>query len=72
MKTEEAKQGMKNSVGRAVAVALSVILQVLWIVGFAMKLTNYYAMISTVSSLLALAVVLRIYGTRINSAYKIS
>lgn len=72
MKTEEAKQGMKNSVGRAVAVALSVILQVLWIVGFAMKLTNYYAVISTVSSLLALAVVLRIYGTRINSAYKIS
>lgn len=72
METEESRQRMKNSVGRAVVVALSVLLQVLWIVALALKLTNYYAAISTVASLLALLVALRIYGEHINSAYKLS
>lgn len=72
MKTEEAKQGVKNSVGRAVMVALSVVLQVFWIVGFALKLTNYYAVISVAASMLALLVAFHIYGREINSAYKIS
>ncbi|MGN0342296.1 MAG: cardiolipin synthase [Roseburia sp.] len=72
MRTEESKQQIKNSVGRAVVVALSVLLQVIWIVALALKLTEYYAAISTIASLLALLVALRIYGEQINSAYKLS
>ena len=71
-RTEESRQQIKNSIGRAVVVALSVLLQVLWIVALAMKLTEYYAAISTIASLLALLVALRIYGEHINSAYKLS
>lgn len=72
METEESRQQIKNSVGRAVVVALSVLLQVVWIVALALKLTEYYAAISTIASLLALIVALRIFGEHINSAYKLS
>lgn len=72
MRTEESKQRMKNSVGRAVIVALSVLLQALWIVGLALKLNQYYAVVSVATSLLAAMLALRIYGDRMNSAYKMS
>lgn len=72
MKYETSAYTMKNSVNRAIFVALSVLLQVSWIVILAMKLTSYYAAISTVTSLIALLVVLRIYGKHMNSAFKIS
>ena len=70
--TEEAKISTKNSVRRLVMVVIAVLLQVAWIIGLALKLTNYYAAISTLASVLALLLVFRIYGLRINSAYKIS
>ena len=72
MQTEESKQRMKNSIGRAFLVLLAVLLQVIWIVGFAIKLTQYYAYISTAVSVLALIIAMRIYGEHINSAYKFS
>ena len=40
MKTEEKKQTMKNSVGRAFMAAFGVVLQVYWIVTFAIKLNS--------------------------------
>lgn len=70
--TEEAKISTKNSVRRLVMVAIAVLLQVAWIIGLAVRLTKYYAAISTLASVLALLLVFRVYGLRINSAYKIS
>lgn len=72
MKTEEKKQTMKNSVGRAFMAALGVVLQVYWIVTFAIKLNSYYAVLSTATSFVALILVFRIYGETYNSAYKMS
>lgn len=70
--TKEAEENTKNSVKRLVMVILSILLQVIWIISLAVKLTNYYAAISTLSSILALILVFRVYGLQINSAYKIS
>ena len=72
MQTEESKQRMKNSIGRAFFALLAVLLQIIWIVGFAIQLTQYYAYISTTVSILALIIAMRIYGEHINSAYKFS
>ena len=72
MKTEEKKQTMKNSVGRAFMAAFGVVLQVYWIVTFAIKLNSYYAILSTATSFVALILVFRIYGETYNSAYKMS
>lgn len=69
--TEEAKENTKNSIRRMVMVGIAVLLQVLWIVGLALKLTQYYAVISTLVSLCTLALVFHVYGLRINSAYKL-
>ena len=70
--TEEAKANSKNSVKRLIMVIISILLQLIWIIGLAVRLTNYYAAISTLASILALLLVFRIYGLQINSAYKIS
>ncbi len=70
--TEEKRENIKSSISRGVFVALSILLQVLWIVGFAMYMAKYYAAISLAASLLSLLIVLRIYGEHINSAYKVS
>ena len=71
-KTEEDRQTIKNSVGRGVVVAVSVLLQVAWITWLIIKLNNYYAAISLFTSLLSLLVVLHISGDKKNAAYKIS
>ena len=54
MQTEEKRQQIPNSIGRAVFVALSFLLQVGWILGFALYLTRYYAIVQLAASLLAL------------------
>lgn len=69
MLTEE-KTAVKNSIGRLVFVVLSVIIQISWIVFLFIMLNDYSAEISMVSSLLALALVLRIYGKHMNAAFK--
>ena len=66
------KESVKNSLGRALFVGVSLILQVGWIVGLVMKVNDYYAQISIVTSFLALAMVLRIYGKHQNGAIKTS
>ncbi|MCI2047939.1 MAG: cardiolipin synthase [Faecalibacterium sp.] len=70
--TGEKRENIQNSISRGVFVALSILLQVFWIVGFAMYMAKYYAVISLAASLLSLLIVLRIYGEHINSAYKVS
>ena len=70
--TKEAEENTKNSVRRLIMVVISILLQVVWIIGLAVWLTNYYAAISTLASILGLLLVFRVYGLQINSAYKIS
>ena len=71
-RTKEAEENTKNSVRRLIMVVISILLQVVWIIGLAVWLTNYYAAISTLASILGLLLVFRVYGLQINSAYKIS
>ena len=66
----EKKVEVKNSVGRMAFVVLSLFFQVGWIVLQVLKLNEYSAVISVLSSMMALAVVLRIYGSSKNAAYK--
>ena len=72
VRTEEKRQTIKNSVSRGVLVAVSVLLQVGWIVWLVLRLNRYYAFISLFTGLLSLLVVLHICSERMNAAYKIS
>ena len=69
MRAEE-KTLVKNSVGRMVFVGLSVLFQVGWIMLQILKLNEYSTFISLISGIVSLVVVLRIYGSSGNSAYK--
>lgn len=69
MRAEE-KTDVKNSISRMVFVVLLVLVQVGWIVLQVLRLNQYYAWISMASSLAALIMVLRIYASRENSAFK--
>ena len=71
-KTEEGRQTIKNSIGRLVLVALSVLLQVFWIFLLFVRLNRYSTVISLITSVLSLLVVLHICGDRMNAAYKLS
>lgn len=66
----EQKTAVKNSIGRLVFVALSVLLQVIWICVQAMKLNRYSTWISVATSVLTLVVVILFYGRRTNAAFK--
>lgn len=66
----EQKTAVKNSIGRLVFVALSVLLQVIWICVQAMKLNRYSTWISVATSVLTLVVVILLYGRRTNAAFK--
>ena len=68
--TNEAKTNVKNSVGRLVFVALVLLAQILWLLYLALKLTEYSTYISVASSILALIIVLYIYGRYENAAFK--
>ena len=70
--TKEAEENTTNRFRRLIMVVISILLQVAWIIGRAVCLTNYYAAISTLASILGLLLVFRVYGLQINSAYKIS
>ena len=70
MRTEE-KTDVKNSVGRMIFVVLSVLFQAGWIMLLVLRLNKYSAWISLATSIAALFVVIRVYASRENSAYKI-
>lgn len=69
MRTEQTTT-VKNSVGRLIFVGLSFLFQLAWIVLLVMKLNRYSVYINLFSSLLALVVILRIYGMHMNAAFK--
>ena len=70
--TEEKKQEMKNSIGRAIIVALAVLLQVGWLVGLFTKLAAYSTLLNTITMVAAVLVALSVYGSHMNAAYRIS
>ena len=69
MRTEE-RTSVKNSIGRLVFVTLSVIMQVIWICVLVIRLNRYSVGISLFSSIASFLIVLRLYGTHTNAAYK--
>lgn len=60
----------RNSVGRAMFVALSLLLQVGWLLLLIIELNTYSTYISLFTSILTSLVVLRLYSKHTNSAYK--
>lgn len=68
----EQKENVKNSVGRMLFVALSLFIQVGWILIQFLKLNTYSTVIALLSSLLALLVAIRIYCGNTNSAFKLA
>ena len=60
MRAEE-KANVKNSVGRLMLAALSILLQIGWLLFIMIKLNAYSSIISLLSSLLALSLALHIY-----------
>ena len=66
----EQKSNVKNSIGRLGVTGISIIIQVLWIIFLFIRLNRYSTAISLFSSILALIVVLHIYGRRSNAAFK--
>ncbi len=70
MRTEQ-KTNIRNSISRLFLVAVSVIIQVVWIVMLFFHLNSYSPYISFVTALVGLAVCLMIYGRRTNGAIKL-
>ena len=67
----EQKQSVKNSIGRLIFVGLSVLVQIGWFVLLGIRMQRYSTELALVGSILALLIVLRIYGRHINAAFKI-
>jgi len=70
MRTEQ-KTNVKNSVGRLLFVFLAILSQVIWIILQAIKLNEYSTVISLITSILALTLVLSLYGRHTTSTMKI-
>ena len=71
-KTEEARIDSRKSMGRLLVVILSCLLQVGWIIGFAVYLTDYYAIISVALSTMAMILIFQIFSRDLNAAQKIA
>ncbi len=69
MRTEE-KTNVKNSIGRMALVSLSILLQIGWLCLLVVRLNSHSAWISLVSSILAAFLVLHIYVSHANAAFK--
>ena len=67
---EEQKDHVKNSVGRLIFAALSILLQLVWLVVLFERLNEYSSTIALISSIVAFTVPLGIYGTQLNAALK--
>lgn len=62
----------KNSIGRTVLICICVLMQIGWLIYMLIQLNEHYAAIAAITSTLSLIVVLNIYGTERNSAFKIT
>ena len=59
-----------NAVVRIVFVGISLVLQVIWLLLLILRLNEYSALVSLISSVLALLLVLRLYSQQTNAAMK--
>ena len=66
----ETKGAVKNSVSRLIFAALSVLVQVLWILYLLVRLNTYSTWISLGTSVLSFILVLHIYGREMNAGMK--
>ena len=66
----ETKGAVKNSVSRLIFAALSVLVQVLWILYLLVRLNAYSTWISLGTSVLSFILVLHIYGREMNAGMK--
>lgn len=66
----EKNTSSQNSIGRLLFVGISVLLQIIWLVFLAIRLNEYSVSINLATSIIALLLVLRIYGMHTNSAFK--
>ncbi len=69
MRTEE-KSHVKNSIGRLIFVVLTFLIQVSWFMALFIWLNSYSTIINLIFSLVTFVVVVRIYGTQGNAAFK--
>lgn len=69
MRTEE-KTNVKNSIGRALFAAVCILIQLVWLYILAARLNEWSAVISALTSVIALVVALKIYGGQENAAFK--
>ena len=69
---KETKKRRSNSIVRIVLVALSVLIQIGWLLLLVLKLNEYHAWISLGTSLLSAVVVLKLYSMPSNTAQKMS
>ena len=69
MRTEK-KTSVKNSFGRLVMTGVFVLIQVGWLAFLLLYLNRYSAVISLISTFIAIILALKIYGTSTNSAMK--
>ena len=60
-----------NAIVRVVVVGVSLLLQVWWILLLILRLNEYSALVSLLSSVLALILVLRLYSKQTNAAMKL-
>ena len=66
----ETKGVVKNSVSRLIFAALSVLVQVVWILHLLIRLNKYSTWISLATSVLSFILVLHIYGREMNAGMK--
>ena len=68
----EKNKSIKNSIGRGAFVAISLLLQIGWLVSLISRAGRYYPYITLATEILALAAVVGIYSQRRSSAGKTS
>ncbi len=68
----ESKESVRNSVSRMLFVALSILIQIGWLSMLAIRLSTYSTWLGLLGSLLALLIVLYIYGSSRNAAFKMT
>lgn len=61
---------VRNSVGRLIFTGVCALLQIGWLILLFARLNKYSAVISLLTSVIAFAVALRIYGKHDNAAFK--
>lgn len=66
----ESKTAVRNGIGRLIFVGISVIIQALWIANLIINVNEYSTWINLGTSIIALVAVIYLFGSQMNSAFK--